>query len=62
MSTDKPTKKSKPEEIETDPGAWERFEHAVDAAVRSGPKHRVAPKPHKPGRQADLEGMRQRRG
>ncbi len=32
----------------TDPGAWERFEHAVDAAVASGPKHRAAPKPHKP--------------
>ena len=38
----KPPKKPKPEEIETDPGAWERFEHAVDAAVKSGPKHRKA--------------------
>ncbi len=36
----KPPKKPKPEEIETEPGAWERFEHAVDAAVKSGPKHR----------------------
>ncbi len=35
-------KKSKPEEIDTEPGAWERFEHAVDAAVKSGPKHRIA--------------------
>jgi len=25
---------------------WERFERAVDAAVKSGPKHRIAPKPH----------------
>jgi len=46
-------KKLKPEEIETEPGAWERFEHAVDAAVKGGPKHRrgkptQSPKPHKP--------------
>lgn len=26
------------------PGAWEQFEHAVDAAVESGPKHRIVPK------------------
>ena len=38
----KPPKKPKPEEIEPEPGAWERFEHAVDAAVKSGPKHRTA--------------------
>ena len=37
----KKPKKDRPEEIETDPGAWERFEHAVDAAVTSGPKHRT---------------------
>jgi len=36
----KTPKKPKPEDIETDPGAWDRFERAVDAAVRSGPKHR----------------------
>lgn len=42
----KAVKKVKSEEIETDPGAWERFEHAVDAAVKSGPKHRTASKPH----------------
>ncbi len=35
-------RKPKPEEVETEPGAWERFEHAVDAAVKSGPKHRTA--------------------
>ena len=29
-------------ENETAPGSWERFERAVDAAVKSGPKHRSA--------------------
>jgi len=42
--------KHKPENGQA--GAWERFEHAVDVAVKSGPKHRTAkpqtPKPHKP--------------
>ena len=38
----KSPKKSEPDEIETEPGAWDRFEHAVDAAVKSGPKHRTA--------------------
>ena len=37
-----PSKAPKPEDIETEPGAWDRFEHAVDAAVKSGPKHRTA--------------------
>jgi len=41
----KPSKKPKPEEIETDPGAWERFEHAVDAAVKSGPKPKQTDRP-----------------
>ncbi len=52
----KPPKKPKPEDIEPDPGAWERFEHAVDAAVTSGPKHRSksAPtKPHKTKKESD---------
>ena len=52
----KSPKKPKVEEIETEPGAWERFEHAVDAAVKSGPKHRgksappkqIKPKDHNP--------------
>ena len=51
--------KPKPEEIETDPGAWERFEHAVDAAVKSGPKHRV-PKPklsRAKGRDPSMRGV-----
>jgi hypothetical protein len=35
-------------EIETRPDGWERFERAVDAAVKSGPKHRAAkPQPKK---------------
>jgi hypothetical protein len=32
------------QEIEHCPDAWERFERAVDAAVKSGPKHRITPK------------------
>ncbi|MCH8113806.1 MAG: hypothetical protein IH905_17945 [Proteobacteria bacterium] len=53
----KPPKKLKPEQIETKPDAWEWFEHAVDAAVKSGPKHRTAtgksvtPKRPKPGKE-----------
>ena len=39
----KPSKKPKLKDVETDPGAWDRFEHAVDAAVKSGPKHRNKP-------------------
>ena len=35
-------KKPKLEETETKPGAWELFEHAVEVAVKSGPKHRAA--------------------
>jgi hypothetical protein len=26
-------------EIEVEPDAWDRFERAVDAAIKSGPKH-----------------------
>jgi hypothetical protein len=29
-----------PQEIERYPDAWERFERAVDAAIKGGPKHR----------------------
>ena len=42
--TDDAAKKLKLKEIETEPNGWERFEHAVDAAVKSGPKHRTPPK------------------
>jgi hypothetical protein len=31
-------------EVEFEPDAWQRFERAVDAAIKSGPKHRVAKK------------------
>ena len=44
----KPVRRKEAEAVETVPDAWGRFEHAVDAAVKSGPKHRMAPKPHKP--------------
>jgi len=44
----KSPKKPKLEEVETDPGGWDRFKHAVDAAVKSGPKHRTSPKRPKP--------------
>jgi hypothetical protein len=30
------------------PDAWERFERAVDAAVKSGPKHKVRKDQTKP--------------
>ncbi len=33
---EKPRKKPKVEDIKTEPNAWERFENAVDAAVKSG--------------------------
>jgi len=39
------------DEVELDPKGWERFEQAVDAAVRSGPKHKpakAAPRRRKP--------------
>ncbi len=31
-------------EIELRPDGWARFEAAVDAAIKSGPKHRTTPK------------------
>lgn len=39
--------KDRKEEIELDPRGWERFERAVDAAVKSGPKHKVTKRPAK---------------
>ena len=51
----KSPKKLKSKDIETEPGAWNRFEHAVDAAVKSGPKHRTPPKPLKPKKPAGLK-------
>jgi hypothetical protein len=40
-------KESTADEIELRPDGWERFEQAVDAAIKSGPKHRE-PVKHKP--------------
>ena len=37
----KPKSSCKAEDIEIDPDAWERFEHAVDVVIKSGPKHRT---------------------
>ena len=31
-------KDQKPEEIEIEPGAWERFDRAIDSAIKGGPK------------------------
>jgi hypothetical protein len=39
----KPETKNENEEAES----WSRFERAVDAAVKSGPMHKTAPKPKK---------------
>ena len=39
----KSTGKAK-DDLEIVPDSWERFERAVDAAVKSGPKHRQRPK------------------
>lgn len=36
--------KQKPEEIETVPDAWERFERAVDVALKTPPMHKEASK------------------
>jgi hypothetical protein len=33
--------REKSKEIELHPDAWARFERAVDAAIKSGPKHRA---------------------
>jgi hypothetical protein len=36
------TPPKKEPEFELRPDAWQRFERAVDAAIKSGPKHRAA--------------------
>ena len=43
----KPPNKVQGNESELYPNARERFEHAVDVVIKSGPKHRQAP-PAKP--------------
>jgi hypothetical protein len=45
--------KDRIEEIELDPRGWERFERAIDAAVKSGPKRKAAKPP--PERSAALK-------
>lgn len=51
----KAEKKIRSEEIELRPDGWERFEKAVDAAVRTPPVRRITtPAPHK-GRDAPKE-------
>jgi len=47
MAKSNPTK-----ELELRPDGWERFDRAVTAAVKSGPKHRVAEKKKKTARKA----------
>jgi hypothetical protein len=37
-------------ELELRPDGWERFDRAVTAAVKSGPKHRVGEKKKKTAR------------
>lgn len=37
-------KKPKPEDIETVPDAWERFERAIDVVAKSPPKPAAKPK------------------
>jgi hypothetical protein len=39
-----PRAQKQKDEIELRPDGWERFEKAVDAAVKGGPKHRAAKK------------------
>jgi hypothetical protein len=41
---DEKTTKPQRDEIELRPDGWERFEKAIDVAVKAGPKHRTAPK------------------
>jgi len=48
--SNKPKASSKVEDVDVFPDAWERFEHAVDAAVKSGPMHRQRPIVKRKGR------------
>ena len=41
---DMPKTAEPPQLPELEPDAWERFERAVDAVVKSGPQHRTAQK------------------
>jgi hypothetical protein len=45
------------QEFDTRPDGWQRFEQAVDAAIKSGPKHRPA-KAQKPARKTSGSGVK----
>jgi hypothetical protein len=44
------------DEIELRPNGWERFEKAVDAAIKGGPKHATKKVSPKKGDQGDHPG------
>lgn len=48
MTKDKDVKQR--EENAERPDGWDRFERAVDAAIKSGPKHKPAPTKGKPAK------------
>jgi hypothetical protein len=41
--------------------AWARFEHAVDAAVKSGPKHKIVKPPNSPEKMKDAKDANDKR-
>jgi hypothetical protein len=41
-----------PGKLELYPDAWDRFERAVDAAVKSGPKHKIGKRKAKASQEA----------
>jgi hypothetical protein len=47
------TKPRKDQKSDLRPDAWERFSSAVDAAIKSGPKHREATS-HKPRKEPKI--------
>jgi hypothetical protein len=51
----KPPNKVQGNESELYSNAWQRFEHAVDVVIKSGPKHRQAP-PAKPKERPTSKG------
>jgi hypothetical protein len=40
------------------PDGWERFEAAVDAAIKSGPKHRTSTKPRLAKKKTRFKGRK----
>lgn len=45
MKAKQSSKREQPKAADLRPDGWERFEHAVDAAVKAGPRHKTAKKP-----------------